>query len=249
MRRTNRNGLKRIGVLALALVIALGSLGVAYAAWTDSVYIEGTVETGTVDILVIASSSTFVYKVPGAPDEIVVNYCSGHDDQNPPAGDEGVDYFEIASAVTTFVNSGTDADTATMAFSGLFPGVEFKADLQMLYAGSIPAKVSVATILDPDKAQDATLAELWDLWQYGDSIKGYAANTYGIWMEGVLTANDVARTETHYVNPLGVQIHQYEQLNITLHVLLPQDDDYQNLSNLGFTGLITVVQWNEYAGP
>jgi hypothetical protein len=47
LHRRNRAGLKRIGVLALALVIALGSLGVAYSAWTDSVYVLGTVNTGT----------------------------------------------------------------------------------------------------------------------------------------------------------------------------------------------------------
>ncbi len=42
--------MKRIGLLTVALVLALGSLGFAYAAWTDTVYIEGTVETGEVKL-------------------------------------------------------------------------------------------------------------------------------------------------------------------------------------------------------
>jgi hypothetical protein len=32
--------------LCLALVLAMGSLGIGYAAWTDTIYIEGTVTTG-----------------------------------------------------------------------------------------------------------------------------------------------------------------------------------------------------------
>ena len=40
--------MKKIGILALALVLALGSLGVGYALWSDVLYLEGTVQTGTV---------------------------------------------------------------------------------------------------------------------------------------------------------------------------------------------------------
>jgi len=41
--------MKKIALLALALVLALGSLGVAYAMWFEDLYIEGYVETGTLD--------------------------------------------------------------------------------------------------------------------------------------------------------------------------------------------------------
>lgn len=41
--------MKKIGLICLALVLALGSLGVGYAAWTDTVTISGTVNTGEVD--------------------------------------------------------------------------------------------------------------------------------------------------------------------------------------------------------
>ncbi|MCK4580919.1 MAG: hypothetical protein KAU10_06170 [Dehalococcoidia bacterium] len=42
--------MKRIGLLCLAMVLALGTLGVGYALWWDEVTIEGTVDTGTVRI-------------------------------------------------------------------------------------------------------------------------------------------------------------------------------------------------------
>jgi len=40
--------MKKMVILCLTLVLALGSLGIGYAAWTDTVYIDGTVETGKV---------------------------------------------------------------------------------------------------------------------------------------------------------------------------------------------------------
>ena len=47
MRR--RGGLNRIGLLALALVLALGVMGLAYGAWVDDVYITGTLSTSNVN--------------------------------------------------------------------------------------------------------------------------------------------------------------------------------------------------------
>ena len=41
--------MKKIGLLALALVLALGTLGVGYAMWFEDLYIYGTVNTGTLD--------------------------------------------------------------------------------------------------------------------------------------------------------------------------------------------------------
>jgi len=240
LHRRNINGLKRIGLLALALVLALGSLGVAYAAWTDSVYIDGTVNTGTLDIDVSDCSSTFVYKVP--PDGIVVNYDFGSDDQHAPANGE-----LIASAVTTFDNGPTDPDTATITFSGLFPDIDFKADFQLEYFGTIPAKISIAEI-SPSRTQDAILAELWELGKYGDATKGYAPHEYGAWVEGELYPFS-GGPSVQIEDPIGLQLHQFDMVHITLHVLLPEEDAYQNLSGLQFTGLITVIQWNEYEEP
>jgi len=40
--------MKKIGLLMLTMVIALGALGIGYAAWTDEINIVGTVDTGSV---------------------------------------------------------------------------------------------------------------------------------------------------------------------------------------------------------
>jgi hypothetical protein len=41
--------MKKIGLLLLVVVLALGALGVGYAMWDKTVYIDGTVNTGEVD--------------------------------------------------------------------------------------------------------------------------------------------------------------------------------------------------------
>jgi len=41
--------MKKFGLLCLALVLALGSLGVGFALWSETLYIDGVVYTGEVD--------------------------------------------------------------------------------------------------------------------------------------------------------------------------------------------------------
>lgn len=44
----NRRGLNRIGILAMALLLALGAMGTAYGAWVDDIYVTGSLSTGDI---------------------------------------------------------------------------------------------------------------------------------------------------------------------------------------------------------
>jgi len=249
LRRRNRAGLKRIGVLALALVIALGALGVSYTAWTEDLYINSAVNTGTLDINIIGCSSTFVYKVP--PDGTDVYYVTG---KNPPSSLPAGSIL-VAKAATDFINGDNDPDTATITFAGLFPGVDFQADLQMQYFGTIPARVSVAEIIpnnddaDPDvkAAKDAILAALWQLGEDTKDPQVYPTR-YGAWIDGELTPFPSLVPE-YIDDPLGMPLSQFDTVHVTLHIRLPDGAQYQNLTNLKFAGRVTVIQWNEYEEP
>jgi len=238
LHRRSRTGFKKAGMLALAMLIALGALGVSYAAWTDSVYIEGTVNTGTLDIDICGVSSTFVYKVPHASDtgfgpETVVHYVYGQTDPHPPAGGT-----LIASAVTV-PDDTTDADWATMTLSGIFPEIDFMADVELQYLGSIPAKISMVEIY-ANEMSDTTIAALW---QRGKDTKDDPIR-YGAWVDGDVSTNGLIWTSVG--NPLGLQLHQFDLVHVTLHIRIPQgEEQFLNISNLGFTGIITVTQWNE----
>lgn len=42
--------MKKIGLICLALVVALGTLGAAFALWSDTLFLEGTVNTGDIGL-------------------------------------------------------------------------------------------------------------------------------------------------------------------------------------------------------
>jgi len=48
---------KKIGLLTLVLIVVLASLGVGYAMWSDTVYIDGTIDTGMVVLCIEEKTS------------------------------------------------------------------------------------------------------------------------------------------------------------------------------------------------
>jgi hypothetical protein len=242
LHRRNRAHLKRIGLLALAMVLALGTMGIAYSAWTEELYINSTVQLGNVDIDVAGVSSTFAYKVPGAPDtgygpETVVHYLYGSTDPFPPAGGT-----LIASAVTV-PNLLADADEVTMTFTDIFPCIDFQTDVELEYVGTIPVVISAAEITPIGGSSEALDA----LWALGETTKDAPVRT-GAWFDGALSVDD-GTSWTYLGAPIGMELQQGEMAHITLHVHLPEGSEYANLSGLGFTGVITVVQFNAYEEP
>ncbi len=57
--------MKKIGIICLALVLALGTLGVGYSLWWDTLYIEGTIETGEVEVCIVSIVADDVGVDPG----------------------------------------------------------------------------------------------------------------------------------------------------------------------------------------
>jgi hypothetical protein len=247
--RRNRAGLKRMGLLALALVLALGALGVAYAAWTDSVYINSAVETGTLDADILGVSSTFAYK-NDTTDEIELKYVLG---ETPPGmGEDG--WSLIAWAKTVINSPGSaeeDIDSATMTFSGVFPDYDFVTDVEVEYLGSVPGKISLAQITPVDEndpyyneTEAQIIEDLWNLGTYGGTHGGstYGPHEYGIWIDAWFSGGDPWPENS--VDPLGLQLDFGDRVHISMHVLLPAEQAYKDL-NLNFSGLITITQWNE----
>jgi hypothetical protein len=46
-----RNGFSRLGMLGIALLLALCVTGVGYAAWTDELFVDGTANLGYVEVV------------------------------------------------------------------------------------------------------------------------------------------------------------------------------------------------------
>ena len=96
--RRRRDRFPRLGLLAIALLLGLCVTGIGYAAWTDQVTIQGTVETATIEVELspgaCSQPETISSSVdPEVPHTLVVTLTS------PPAGNYTCDF--------TIVNTGT----------------------------------------------------------------------------------------------------------------------------------------------
>jgi len=214
--------MKKIGLLSLALVLALGTLGVAYAHWTDTITIEGTVNTGSVDINVEYYSGTDIYKDVSNDGIVVVKWVKDATGQiiwsngTPPANG-----ILVAWACA---EPGEENDTVVVTYNNTFPCQNLTADFIVHYTGTVPAHVYAE--IDTDDPW------LEGLWNSGD------AGVYGalVDMEGGY----------QFIEPieqLPIQMHYCDYAKVWLWLHLPQDDAYMNLTG-SFNATITAVQWN-----
>ena len=117
----------------MALVLALGALGVGYALWWDEVTIVGTVHTGNVEISIEGLSETWVYKdldtseIVMSPVELVAAHLM---------------YVASATAVDVTAQQADGAKTVEMTFDNIFPTADpIVADVLLHYTGSIPVHI------------------------------------------------------------------------------------------------------------
>jgi hypothetical protein len=216
--------MKKIGILLITLVLALGTLGVGYAAWTDEIYIQGTVQTGDVDINVVELSGTQAWKDFDNDGLVMVHtyqnlgIASGpitwdrYNEPPPPANG-----LKVSEATATLL----EEDLVEFTFTNLFPCQDFYVDMVLRYEGSVPGKVNFAWIGSESEW-------LYALWDSGD-----------IWF--------VARDATGAEVDLGYQMHDGDLLFLELHVHIPQNNALMNLSG-SFVGGLQVIQWNEFTG-
>ena len=172
--------MKRIGLICMALVLALGALGVGYALWWDEVTIEGTVQTGSVAISINATSETYVYK----------NVTSGAMVMSgvPLAG---ADLMPVASATAADTSTATEKKV-TMTFTNIFPTEEpISADVVLHYTGSIPAHV--------------VYTEEWT----GDDLSAYLVQTWYIWDDDLKdwVETGMEEIQLHYCDLLYLEVY------------------------------------------
>jgi len=128
--------MKRIGMICLALVLALGALGVAYAPWTDEVEITQTVETGELEVGVSGEAYLHRDDKEVASVEVTFGEFKFSKDTDPPYPDE---YYE----------------SVTVTVGNLYPGVRVFEDFYITVGGTIPVKLMLDwDVDDPDGVYD-----------------------------------------------------------------------------------------------
>ncbi len=243
---------KKIGLLALALVLALGTLGVGYAAWTDTITIDGSVNTGTLDLNVVEYSGLWMWKIPGGDPEY---YLTSDPDFTPDQVGQNDPPFVVAfsKAEQTLDAAALVDDAVTVTFDNLFPisdGVPvdggvwtaycWKADFIVHYEGSVPAMVDAECIsVTADPMLEWMWANNYITVEFYELTDGYAeGGPYWPYIDGEITE--------------AVQMHNCDYVVCLVYVCLPQvppaeftQEDFMNLSG-SFTAEITAIQWNEY---
>ena len=208
--------MKKIGLLCLALVLALGALGVGYAHWTDTVYINQAVETGTV-----------AWEFAGFPGQA--------DPGNDPNWFWDLEDImggilqdkDVASTIVAY-EIGEHPHVLNVTIYNAYPYYYNHISYYVHYYGSIPGKIMEAVV-----KIDGEVVAVFDA-----DTSPYAYLDFN--------DDGVPDMQMHWGNKpyFGLQLHYCDTYDHSFAILIlqpaPQD------ATLEFTIEYTVVQWNLY---
>lgn len=128
--------MKKIGLISLVLVLALGSLGFAYAHWSDQLYVEGTVKGGELLVGFTEASCEEMHGTPPVEGEYL-----GKD-----VGDCTVEYVGERTCTHT---GKTGYEGVLVTITDAYPSYEVHVTFVVDNLGTIPAIFEGVTISDP----------------------------------------------------------------------------------------------------
>ena len=207
--------MKKIGLLCLALVLALGALGVGYASWTDTIFVTGTVNTGTVSL-------GFSKILESEVDEFEDKEVGSISGQLTGAVLCQIDYAGVPRDVR---------EKAEFTMLNAYPCYETAVVVDVASCGTVPVIIDGLTItMVRVDAAGAVLETLTWVGTTGQS--GYFNNAAG----ETVFAIDV-------VNLVGSQLHQGDKnaVEFDMHVKQPAEQNAIYIITVTITG----IQWNE----
>jgi len=192
--------MKKIGLLCLALVLALGTLGVGYAMWSDEVTIEGTVDTGTLRLGIFRA---IVETIDQDKDVATVDLS-----------------FEGEILEKEFVGFGTQMayEKLVVALNNTFPCLTVDIAFYLACVGSIPVHISAITISDPS----GELTWVWVGQPTFSPSYGYFYHTGDPQMEPVITVTLGGLT-------ICQQFHwcDWDKADLIIHVEQPAEQNHE----------------------
>ena len=218
-----KNNINKIAAAFVVSIFALSGIGMAYAAWTDTIYIDGSVTTGTLLWEIVPGSHT---QKTDDPDwncffDLETGYRTNGDD---------VWYPDPKNVATTTVTI-EDTDhphkmTVTLdnAYPYYYEHIAFRAHCY----GSIPLKIWKVNILVSDVIVETFYAS-GETYLDLDGDGGYDLE---IW----------------WGNGWGEQLHACQSHDFSFELLVLQPAP--QTSTLTFDIELVAIQWNEYTpGP
>jgi hypothetical protein len=151
LRKRNRSRFARVGMVSIALLLSLCVMGVGYAAWSDTVSIDATMETGYIEVVLSpgACSDLEITCSVLTPHTLVVTLT------NPPAGNYTCGFTitntgTIPVKIQSIVTSGYPAELVSV--SGVTEGT------QLEQAGVYPDSFDGAVIVTVQASCEGTFS-------------------------------------------------------------------------------------------
>lgn len=257
--------MKKLVLICLALVIALGGLGVAYAMWSDTVTINTTVQTGSVNVELVSQKSndpgphgtatgggwfTGSLDPAGGHQYMGDGYWSGIGNPLDPTGWTwvGTRYAKnVASANCDFT-----ADTLTFTIDNGYPCYGPDVAFGVQNKGTIPVKI-LSIKLTSVTTPNGTFAKNIDV------DNNFNQTAYMVANDGTVTPYtnagqfpagwDDAAAFSFNITSLGAQPLLHTQIepagslwgDVGVHVA----QSAVETSRYSFTVVFTYAQWNE----
>ena len=114
----------------------------------------------------------------------------------------------------------TDDHNAVVTYDNLFPCIYFEADVVVEYTGTVPGKIN-------------SIIPLNNL----GVIDSYTTIT--------VTYTPVGGLPIPVIDPMGLQLHEGDQIHAVMTIHLPQDDTLMGITG-SFSVEVGIIQWNEY---
>jgi hypothetical protein len=242
--------MKKILIMCLTLVLALGALGVGYASWTDTVYIDGTVNTGSVCMSILCPITSddpslspeqtgYIPPFPGMGQDKNARTSGPNFYINPIQTTKNVGWVTTNCPETPPGQEPPVVKEVVITLHNVYPCYWNHISFGVLNCGTIPIKLDHLQFLDVDGNP------LWGHDANGHPINIIKQDTY---VSFDLSGNNIDDLEVYWGDNWSVQIEQGGSWDISfwLHVLQDEGIDFTVPQNFTFKAAITGVQWNNY---
>jgi hypothetical protein len=133
--------MKKIGLIAIVVVLALGIIGVGYAAWSQSITVSGTANVGSFGVKFENAASN---DAGTANDPSSAGAWTFSGTGVPPYTWSGTNLSQNVASTTGVITSVTKTnDTLTITLTNAYPGYYGSIAADVLNTGSVPVKMTV----------------------------------------------------------------------------------------------------------
>jgi len=222
--------MKKLGLICLAIVMVLGTMGVGYAMWSDAIAISGTVQTGAVSIKFEKFFTQLDPKTPPPP-YVVGEDGLGHDWTIEPGQWGSVRPLEKNVGYTNV--TWIDEHHVSVTLNNVYPCYYNNISLHVSNDGTIPVKVHQPSLTFDPGTGSVTIPLPRTVTTYITGPDQYGGTSPVV--------------ELYWMHAPAEQIHPGDiiEYSFGIHVLQAamQDHTYTFVINM------QADQWNEFVSP